>query len=96
MIPFGAVSIWVLCCLWLFAQGETLRAMALLLWGSLVVSWVDNLVRPLVISQATRIPFALVLLGIIGGLISFGFLGLFVGPVVLAIGHAAWREWLKG
>ena len=96
LIPFGAVSIWVLCCLWLFAQGETWRAMALLLWGSLVVSWVDNLVRPLVISQATRIPFALVLLGIIGGLISFGFLGLFVGPVVLAIGHAAWREWLKG
>ena len=96
LIPFGALTIWVLCCFWLFAQGENWRAVALLLWGSLVVSWVDNLVRPLVISQASRIPFALVMLGIIGGLLSFGFLGLFVGPVVLAIGHAAWREWLKG
>ncbi len=96
LIPFGALIVWVLCCVWLFAQGETWRAMALLLWGSLVVSWVDNLVRPLVISQATRIPFALVVFGIVGGLISDGFLGLFIGPVVLAIGHAAWREWLKG
>ena len=96
LIPFGAVSVWTLCCLWLLGQGETWRAMTLLLWGALAVSWVDNLVRPIVISQATRIPLALVVLGIIGGLISFGFVGLFAGPVVLAIGHAAWREWLKG
>ncbi|MDD1650121.1 MAG: AI-2E family transporter [Methylococcaceae bacterium] len=95
LIPFGSLVVWVLCVLWLFLQGETWRAMALLLWGSLVVSWVDNIVRPLVISQATRIPFALVVLGIVGGLVSYGFLGLFIGPVVLAIAHAAWREWLK-
>ena len=60
-----------------------------------MVSWVDNLVRPLVISQATRIPFALVVLGILGGLLNYGLLGLFIGPVVLAIAHAAWEEWLK-
>lgn len=95
MIPFGAPVIWIIGSLWLFLQGEAWRAMALLLWGALVVSWVDNLVRPLVISQATRIPFALVVLGILGGLVSYGFLGLFVGPVILAIGHAAWEEWLK-
>ncbi len=95
LIPFGALMVWVICCLWLFLQGEAWRATALLLWGSLVVSWVDNLVRPLVISQATRIPFALVVLGIVGGLVSYGFLGLFIGPVVLAIAHAAWKEWLK-
>lgn len=95
LIPFGAVVVWVLCCLWLFFQGETWRALALLAWGSLIVSWVDNLVRPLVISQATRIPFALVVLGIIGGLLGYGFLGLFLGPVILAIAHAAWEEWLR-
>ena len=95
LVPFGALAAWVGCCLWLFAQGETWRATALLAWGSLVVSWVDNLVRPLVISQATRIPFALVVLGILGGLLNYGLLGLFVGPVVLAIAHAAWEEWLK-
>lgn len=95
MIPFGAPVVWVLCVLWLSLQGETWRAMALFLWGSLVVSWVDNIVRPLVISQATRIPFALVVLGIVGGLVSYGFLGLFIGPAVLAIAQAAWREWLR-
>jgi predicted PurR-regulated permease PerM len=66
----------------------------LFLWGALVVSWVDNVVRPLVISRTTHIPFILVMLGVLGGLTSFGFIGLFVGPVILAIGLAVWREWL--
>lgn len=95
LIPFGAMAVWVICCLWLLAQGETWQASALLAWGSLVVSWVDNLVRPLVISQATSIPFSLIVLGILGGLLNFGFIGLFLGPIILAIAHAAWEEWLK-
>ncbi len=95
LIPFGASVVWTLACAWLTIQGENGAAIALLLWGALVVSWVDNLVRPIFISQATDIPFALVVLGIIGGLLGYGFLGLFLGPVILAIGHAAWEEWLK-
>lgn len=64
------------------------------LWGSLVVSWIDNLVRPLVISRTTRIPFVVVMFGVLGGLASFGFIGLFLGPVILAVGMAVWHEWL--
>jgi len=63
--------------------------------GRLVVSWVDNLVRPLVISNATRIPFLLVMFGVLGGLAAFGLVGLFLGPVVLAVLMAVWREWLE-
>jgi predicted PurR-regulated permease PerM len=59
-----------------------------------VVSWVDNLIRPIVISSATQIPFVLVLFGVLGGVAAFGLVGLFVGPVVLAIMMAVWREWL--
>jgi predicted PurR-regulated permease PerM len=66
----------------------------LFLYGALVVSWVDNLVRPLVISSATRMPFLLVLFGVLGGVAAFGLIGLFIGPVVLAVLTAVWREWV--
>jgi len=59
-----------------------------------VVSWVDNLVRPIVISSATQSPFLLVMFGVLGGVAAFGLVGLFIGPVVLAVMMAVWREWL--
>lgn len=95
LIPFGTVAVWAGASLWLVFHGENWAGFALFLWGALVVSWVDNVVRPLVISRTTRIPFVLVMLGVLGGLTSFGFIGLFVGPVILAIGLAVWREWLR-
>ncbi len=95
MIPFGAVTVWIPSSLWLLSQGEPLRCLGLLAWGFFVVSWVDNLVRPFFISHASHVSFALIVLGLVGGLISFGFIGLFIGPVILAIAHAVWLEWLK-
>ncbi|MFM8333718.1 MAG: AI-2E family transporter [Candidatus Methylumidiphilus sp.] len=94
MIPFGTPLVWVSASLWLLADGQHWAGFALLLWGALVVSWVDNIIRPLVISGATRIPFLLVFFGVLGGLAHFGFIGLFLGPVVLGICFAVWREWL--
>ncbi|HZC03245.1 MAG TPA: AI-2E family transporter [Gammaproteobacteria bacterium] len=60
-----------------------------------MVSSVDNLVRPMVISGATRIPFLLVTFGVLGGLAAFGLIGLFLGPVILAVLVAVWREWVQ-
>lgn len=94
LIPFGTPLVWISASLWLFADGQYWAGVSLMLWGSLVVSWVDNIIRPWVISGATRIPFLLVFFGVLGGLARFGFIGLFLGPVVLAICHAVWREWL--
>ena len=93
LIPFGAPVVWVSIGVWLLLQGEAGAGIGLLLWGALVISWIDNLVRPLVISGVARIPFLLVLFGVLGGLAAFGLIGLFVGPVTLAILLAMWREW---
>jgi hypothetical protein len=76
-------------------QGHTPEAIGLALWGMLVISWVDNLIRPIVISGATKIPFIIIFIGVLGGLTAFGFVGLFIGPVVLAIALAVWREWIN-
>jgi predicted PurR-regulated permease PerM len=94
LLPFGTPFTWGPIGLWLILSGQTAAGIGLLLWGTLVVSWIDNLVRPLVISGATHIPFPLILFGVLGGLAAFGMVGLFVGPVVLAILMAVWREWL--
>jgi predicted PurR-regulated permease PerM len=95
LIPFGTPFVWGSLALWLVLTGETGKGLALFLWGAVVVSWVDNLVRPLVISSATRIPFLLVMFGVLGGVAAFGLIGLFLGPVVLAVALAVWREWLE-
>jgi len=94
LIPFGTPFAWGGVSLWLLANGQQWAAFSLVLWGALVVSWVDNIIRPLVISAATQIPFLLVAFGVLGGLMSYGFIGLFIGPVILAIALAAWREWV--
>jgi predicted PurR-regulated permease PerM len=94
LIPFVGPVVWIGLSLGLLAQGDTEAALGLFLWGALVVSWVDNLIRPLVISGSTRIPFLLVFLGVLGGLNAFGLIGLFLGPVLLAVSVAIWREWL--
>lgn len=93
MIPFGAPMVWGPISVWLLLTGHFVEGMGLLLWGALVVSWVDNLIRPLVISNATRIPFILVMFGVLGGVAAFGLVGLFLGPVILAVLTAVWREW---
>jgi predicted PurR-regulated permease PerM len=95
MIPFGTPVAWGSLGIWLLVIGNTVEGIGLLLWGALVVSWVDNLIRPLVISSATRIPFLLVMFGVLGGLAAFGLVGLFLGPVVLAVLMAVWREWIE-
>ena len=59
-----------------------------------IVSTADNVIRPLVISGATQIPFLLIMFGVLGGIASFGLVGVFIGPVILAVLLAIWREWL--
>lgn len=93
LIPFGAPMIWGSLSIWLMLTGHVGAGVALFFWGLLAVSWVDNIVRPLVISNATRMPFLLVVFGVLGGVVAFGLVGLFIGPVVLAITIAIWREW---
>ncbi len=95
LIPFGAPLVWGLASVWLLYNGAWVAGLGLLAWGALVVSSVDNVIRPLVISGTTRVPFLLVMFGVLGGLAGFGMIGLFVGPILLAVATAVWREWLE-
>ncbi|PIE48103.1 MAG: AI-2E family transporter [Gammaproteobacteria bacterium] len=95
LIPFGTPFAWGGVSLWLMSQGHTTEGIGLALWGVFAISWVDNLIRPMVISGATSIPFIIIFIGVLGGLTAFGFVGLFIGPVVLAIALAVWREWIN-
>ena len=71
-----------------------MEAIGVMVWGVCIVSTSDNVIRPLVISGATQIPFLLIMFGVLGGIASFGLVGLFIGPVILAVLLAIWREWL--
>jgi predicted PurR-regulated permease PerM len=94
LIPFAAPAVWGGVCVWLFIKGSTAAAVGLLIWGSIVLGWTDHIVRPFLISREAEIPFLVVLFGVLGGLAAFGLVGLFVGPVILAVLLAVWREWL--
>jgi predicted PurR-regulated permease PerM len=94
LIPFAVPFVWGSAGVWLLLTGHTGAGIGLLIWGATAVSWIDNIVRPMVISNAARIPFLLVMFGVLGGLTAFGLVGLFVGPVILAVLFAVWREWL--
>src|SRR5690349_18116703 len=65
-------------------------------WGLLVVSGVDNILKPYLISRGSSLPFVLVFLGAVGGILTFGFIGLFVGPTLLALGYSLLNEWSAG
>jgi predicted PurR-regulated permease PerM len=95
LIPFGTPLVWGSIGLWLLFTGETWAGIGLLIWGTLVVSWVDNIIRPLMVSQNVRLPFILAFFGVLGGLAAFGLVGLFIGPVVLAVAYSVWVEWLE-
>jgi predicted PurR-regulated permease PerM len=89
----GTASVWVPLAAWLLLTGKVWQGVVLLLWGTLLVHPTDNVVRPLLISSVAHVPLLLVMLGALGGLSSFGLVGLFIGPALLTVGLAIWREW---
>ena len=93
LVPVGPPLIWGGAALWLFNEGRTGWGIFMLVWGLVLISGVDNVVKPMLISRGSSLPFLLVLLGVLGGVLAFGFVGLFIGPVLLAVGYSLIREW---
>jgi len=93
LIPVGPPVIWGGAAVWLFSQGDTGWGIFMLVWGFFVISGVDNVVRPMLISRGSSLPFLLTLLGVLGGVIAFGFIGLFIGPTLLAVGYSLLSGW---
>jgi len=93
LIPVGPPIIWGGAAIWLFSQGSTGWGVFMLVWGFFLISGVDNVVRPMLISRGSSLPFLLTLLGVLGGVIAFGFVGLFIGPTLLAVGYSLMSGW---
>lgn len=93
VVPAGPFLIMLPAALWLLQQGAIGWSVFMLLWG-ILVSTVDNLVRPWIISQGSEMPFVLILIGICGGALTFGLIGVFIGPTLLAVGQRVLAEWV--
>jgi predicted PurR-regulated permease PerM len=91
-VPFGAPVVYVIACIFLIVSSHITAAILLFVFASVIVFIADHFVRPALIGLSTRLPFLWILLGIFGGLETFGFLGIFLGPAILAAVLALWRE----
>ena len=89
----GPVLVLVPAIIWLFATGSTVAAIVLILFTAVALT-MDNFLRPFLIKRGADLPLLLILAGVIGGLLSFGLLGLFLGPVVLAITYTLLQNWI--
>lgn len=96
IIPvIGAFFVWFPAAVILLAQGQTVSGVGLIIWGVVAVSLVDNVLRPYFIGARAEIHPAVVLLGVVGGLLVFGFIGFVIGPLVLAMFIAVMEFWRK-
>ncbi len=92
MIPFGAPVVFGLASLLILANGAVVPAVGLFAFGVVVTFVADHAIRPGLIGSSTRLPFVWVLLGILGGVATWGLLGLFLGPAIMAALILLWRE----
>ena len=95
MVPFCAPFVFCIAALWLLMQGMPVEAVGLVIWGFVVVFIAEHFVRPWLIGNSTRLPFLLVLFGILGGATTFGLLGIFIGPALMTVLMVLWTDWVK-
>ncbi|MGD8478424.1 MAG: AI-2E family transporter, partial [Burkholderiales bacterium] len=95
IVPVGPPIVWVSAAAWLLWNDSVGWAVFMVLWGLFVISGVDNIIKPWLISRGARLPFATVLLGVAGGALTFGFIGVFIGPTLLAVGTRLLAEWTE-
>jgi predicted PurR-regulated permease PerM len=94
VVPMGPVLLWGGAAVWLYLQGETGWAIFMVIWGTVVISSIDNFLKPLLIARGSTLSLGLIFLGVLGGVFAFGFIGVILGPVLLALGVALGREWI--
>ncbi len=94
LVQLPTVLVWMPAAAWLYYSGETGSAIFLGIWGLLLVNSVDNFLRPWLISRGAKLPFALILMGVLGGLLAWGIVGLFIGPTLLAVAYSLARSWI--
>lgn len=93
MIPMGPTLLWGGASVWFLYQESYGWAIFMVLWGVLVISSIDNIVRPYLISRGSSLSLLLVFLGVSGGIVAYGFIGIFIGPPILAVGITLAQLW---
>ncbi|HSA82673.1 MAG TPA: AI-2E family transporter [Geminicoccaceae bacterium] len=93
LIPFGPLLIVAPAAVWLYLGGQVGWAVFIVVWSIAAGLVTDNLLKPWLISRGSNLPLILILFGVVGGAVAFGFLGLFLGPTLLAVGYELIREW---
>lgn len=94
LLPIGPPILWGGAAIWLMFQGDIGWAFFMLAWGVVLISGVDNIVLPLLMSRGSTLPFVLLLFGVLGGVVAFGFVGVFIGPTLLAVGLNLMEQWV--
>ena len=94
LLPMGTPLIWIPVTAWLAWSGSYGMAIFMGIWGVFVISGVDNILKPYLISRGGTLPLIVVLLGVFGGLFAFGFMGLFLGPTLLAVAYSLMDDWV--
>jgi len=95
MVPIGPPLIWGGAAAWLYAQEQSGWAIFMVLYGLFIISSIDNFVKPILIARGAGISILLIGLGVLGGVLVFGFIGIFLGPVLLALGHMLFGRWTR-
>lgn len=95
IIPMGPPLVWIPATAWLFLQQNYGMGAFMLVWGFVVISSVDNFLKPYLISRGGNLPLIVVLMGVFGGIIAFGFMGIFLGPVLLAVAYSLVSDWIN-
>ncbi|MDD0843665.1 AI-2E family transporter [Pseudomonas sp. Gutcm_11s] len=95
LIPMGPPLVWIPATAWLVSQEQYGMAVFLGVWGMFVISGVDNVLKPYLISRGGNLPLVVVLLGVFGGILAFGFMGLFLGPTLLAVAYSLLGDWVS-
>jgi predicted PurR-regulated permease PerM len=93
MLQIGTWLVWIPTALWLFYQGETGWALFTTVLG-IIISLLDNLIRPLLMAGA-GVPLWIIFIGVTGGILTLGFIGIFIGPLVMAAGYSIITSWLS-
>ena len=93
LIPFGPLLIVLPAAVWLYLSGQAGWAVFIFVWSIAAGFVTDNVLKPWLISRGSDLPLILILFGVVGGAVAFGFLGLFLGPTLLAVGYELIREW---
>jgi predicted PurR-regulated permease PerM len=93
-VPAGPVVVWLGVAIRFFMHGQVGWGIFIIVYGMLLISSIDNIIKPIIFSRGSKLPFIVMLIGMLGGIATFGFIGVFLGPVLLALGYSLSKEFI--